>query len=113
MKNEPPTLIDLDRIAAWVFDPKQSIYPKRWLDAWNWLIDLARSIGATRSRVVISYEHASENDAYDKLFFGNNLPSIKHDPYVRKWSDAEITELRAIFQDGLNLFDQAIQSAPD
>ncbi len=99
LEAEPPIWYDLDAIARWCDTPDATgIDCDTFLRAWNLLGDLGvgpDSIfrGADRRATPI----------YDKLFFGNNLPSVTPpgDSYVPAWSDAEVVELTRLFRLGL------------
>jgi hypothetical protein len=96
---EPPIWYDFDAIARWCGTPDvTAIDCDKFLGAWNLLADLGvgpNSIfrGADRRATPI----------YDKLFFGNNLPSVTppDQSYVPAWSDEEVVELTRLFSLGL------------
>lgn len=66
---------------------------------WNIMSDLALSVGEE-----FSGEEKRFNDIYDKLFFGCNLPAMKHPPYTPEWNAEEITEINRILSEGAELF---------
>jgi len=96
---EPPIKYDFDAIARWCDTPEvTAIDCDKFLGASNLLADLGvgpDSIfrGADRRATRI----------YDKLFFGNNLPSVTPPghSYVPAWSEQDVVELRRLFTLGL------------
>jgi hypothetical protein len=56
-------------------------------------------------RDVLREDHIN-NDIYDKVFFGNNLPSMTPpgEHYVPAWSEEEIDRLSRVLTGGLRLF---------
>lgn len=78
--DQEPALIDLDK----VFRGLAALRPNRrlslrtcelLLDGWNTLEDMARSIGVPLTEATVD-DPDSLRIAYDKLFYGNNLPSV-------------------------------------
>lgn len=66
---------------------------------WNIMSDLALSVGED-----FSGEEKRCNGLYDKLFFGCNIPAMKHPPYTPEWNAEEITEINRILSEGAELF---------
>jgi hypothetical protein len=102
LEAEEPSEFDLDAVERWLTrsDPG-AIECGLFLDAWNLFGDIASSKGcaafegASRSAVVV----------YDKLFWGNNLPTVTPpgEHFVPAWSDAEVAELHRILSNGMAL----------
>lgn len=78
--DQEPTPIDLDK----VFRVLAELRPNRrssertcqlLLDGWNTLEDMARSVGVPLPETTVD-DPESLRVAYDKLFYGNNLPSV-------------------------------------
>lgn len=66
---------------------------------WNIISDFALSVGAE-----FSGEDKRYNDIYNKLFYGCNLPAMKHHPYTPEWSDDEIVGINRVLAEGAELF---------
>ena len=114
LESEEPIPHDLDRIAAWAASPVIPVHCDEALAAWNLLGDVAASI-VDRG---IAFERL-DSDAdfraiYDKLFWGNNLPSVtpKGEHYVPEWAPDEITSLAEILSTGLDLFASCTRNWP-
>ena len=93
--DEEITEYDLDDITvtAEILDCNEVI------QKWNIMSDLALSVGEE-----FSGEDKRFNGIYDKLFFGCNLPAMKHPPYTPEWNADEITEINRILSEGAELF---------
>ena len=79
--------------------------------AWNLFSDVAHSMPDKGS----AFEHLdSQPTIYDKLFWGNNLPSMTPEGmhYSPEWSAAEVASLAEILSAGLDLFESCIRSYP-
>lgn len=104
---EAPALYDFDRIAQWLpqANPAQINCPA-FLNAWNFFTDLAASTNST----TLNDTGPELNTIYDKIFRGNNLPSItpegKH--YEPAWSPEEARSLARLFANGINLLRTAL-----
>ena len=88
---DPLAWYDFDTIAAWCDHPTAAaIDCNNFLNAWNLLGDL--HLGASS---IFSGADRRGTPIYDKLFFGNNLPSITPagQSYAPVWSDEEVREL--------------------
>jgi len=84
-------LHDLDRAVRWLeadAEPDCRVL----LAIWNLAGDVARSVDEP-------FEDRGEvlDDVYNKLFFGNNLPSMTTpgDQYIPEWTEEELGSLRA------------------
>jgi len=105
VKEEQPVLHDLDAVVAWLADPHgETIVCSELLAAWNLFGDIARS--CPQHTVSFGDRDKQVGVVYDKLLYGHNLPSITpagaH--YTPEWSGDEITSLRQILQEGLDIF---------
>jgi hypothetical protein len=98
---EPVTVYDFDAIAAWCAQPHPSrINCENFLDAWNMFTDVAASIG--RNSLFAAADKRLKS-IYDKLFFGNNLPSITPAgrSYEPEWDETEVEAIAKLFTAGL------------
>jgi hypothetical protein len=80
-----PAMHDLDWVAAWVDKPTKRVDCVRALLAWNLFDDVAASIPAAE----FGGKSAQSASIYQKLFWGNNLPSMTPTGkrYIPKWSE--------------------------
>ncbi len=96
--DQEPTTIDLDRL----FRVLAALRPNRrssertcqlLLDGWNTIEDMARSVGVPLPETI---DPESLRMAYDKLFYGNNLPSVTPEraSYNPLFSSQERKEMR-------------------
>jgi len=71
------------------------------LNAWNLFGDIATSVDAE-----FDSDRQLSQRVYEKLFWGNNLPSVtppgKH--YTPLWNEDELSLMRAILGHGLDIF---------
>lgn len=105
VQQEEPLLHDLDAIATWLADPRaETVACDAFLSAWNLFGDIARS--CQRSGASFSDRDKHLRTVYEKLFYGNNLPSITPpgEHYRPEWSREEVTGLRQILRVGLDMF---------
>jgi hypothetical protein len=105
VKQEAPLLHDLEAVAAWLADPHaDTVICSEFLAAWNLFGDIARS--CPRSGVNFTDRDSHLGAVYEKLFYGNNLPSVTPpgEHYAPEWSRDEIAGLRDVLQEGLNMF---------
>jgi hypothetical protein len=103
---------DFDRIWAWCGVPDAAEIDCRiFLDAWNFLDDLAGlHTGAETAYTRLSRKASG---CYDKLFWGNNLPAVtppgeRFDPV---WRAKELTEIRRVMKAGIRLLESELRSA--
>jgi hypothetical protein len=111
LQDEEPLLHDLDWVAAWTRVPAMPVDCTKALAAWNLFADVARSMPARES----AFGHLDSQPAiYNKLFWGNNLPSMtpKGRRYVPEWSADEIALLAQILSVGLDLFESCTRGCP-
>jgi hypothetical protein len=105
---EEPILHDLDSVAAWLARPVRAIDCDAFLTAWNLFADLAASTGA-------GFEPDDERtrQIYDKLFWGNNLPTLTPpgEHYVPRWRAAERRRISEVLGAGLALFRSRVRRA--
>lgn len=96
------TGLSVDIAVDWLKKESNNIDCKYFLDFWNIIGDLAYSVHD-------SFYGNGENDliikVYNKLFYGNNLPSIKGDgeDYYPTWSKEEVDVLILVVKDGLRI----------
>ena len=103
------TELSADIAVDWLKEESNNIDCKYFLDFWNIIGDLAYSVHE-------SFYGYSENDliisVYNKLFYGNNLPSIKGDgeDYYPTWSKDEVDVLIQVAKDGLRIVNTCFAS---
>ena len=105
---QEPAFYDLDRIESWFTGASaDKIDCAELLDAWNMFLDVAASAGGAS---LFEAADARANDVYDKLFFGNNLPSITPpgEHYVPGWSAEEVGVLARIMRLGHRMVQAAL-----
>jgi len=88
------TPYDLDNITV----TAETLDCKEIVEKWNIISDLALTAG-----LEFSGEDKRYNAIYDKLFFGCNLPTMKHHSYTPEWSAEEIAEINRILAEGAEL----------
>ena len=99
---EPSMLLDLDRLSTWLqMKNVQVVDCEMLLNAWNLFQDVATSIN-----VAFDTDRKITNKIYEKLFFGNNLPTItpKGKKYQPTWTMQELKVIRKVLSNGLALF---------
>jgi len=102
IESEEPILHDLDFIGQWSVNPKaEQINCFEFTAAWNFFADLSNSVNGK-----FDADRKMTQKVYDKLFWGNNLPSVtppgkKYEPI---WSEAQVQLLKKTLTDGLELF---------
>ena len=94
------TKIDLDRFFLSVQNLNWQVTSsaktrKVLLEGWNFLEDLARSLDIDESIAIFKSQILSK--MYNKLFFGNNLPSVTPDgkSYTPMWTFDEVDQLKS------------------
>lgn len=100
LADREPGFVDLDAVARWVAAPAAAAVDcNGFLDAWNLMLDL-RSTVAGRNILGSSDE---DQDLYDKLFYGNNLPAVTPPGghFSPTWSAAEVARLAAVLRTGM------------
>jgi len=96
--------LNLDAIADWLSEGEEMPECDVLLNAWNAFSDISSSFqGNDAPFAKADFAHKS---IYDKLFWGNNLPSVtpvgeRYDPI---WNAGEMESLKAILGAGLDLF---------
>jgi hypothetical protein len=113
LESENPLLHDLDWVESWTVSQRKPIDCKKALGSWNLFVDIANSIGDRGS----AFKHLDSQlpkTIYEKLFWGNNLPSMtpKDAHYVPKWSIDEIRSMRQILGAGLQMFEGCTRPWP-
>ena len=106
---DDPTAYDLDALSGWLAQPSAATLDcVSLLDAWNLFADVAAS-----AQVPFDSDRQATEKIYDKLFYGNNLPSVTPPGrrYVPLWTDAEIELIRTTLAQGLAVFRRAIRDA--
>ena len=106
---ESPILHDFDIVASWLKTANvKAIYCKDFLAAWNLFDDISRSVDGN-----FDTDQTVTAKIYDKLFWGNNLPSVTPagQSYHPAWTKRELTIIRETLASGLLLFRQSISCA--
>jgi hypothetical protein len=112
LEREEPILHDLDWVATWTKAPDAPVDCRKALAAWNLFSDVAKSI----SERGISFDRLDSQfpGVYDKLFWGNNLPSVtpsgRH--YEPAWSQDELAALTEVLSAGLAMFASCLGGFP-
>lgn len=103
------TELSIDIAVDWLREKSNNIDCKYFLDFWNTISDLAYTV---HESFYGNYETDIILNIYDKLFYGNNLPSIKGDGenYYPAWSMEEIDVLIQVVKDGLRIIDTCLTS---
>lgn len=99
--NEVP--LDLDAVRAWCSSPTAATLDCGLvLNAWNLFADVV----AIRNHPDFRVLDARAGHAYDKLFFGCNLPAVtpEGESYEPEWSQEEVEQIRGILAAGFDLF---------
>jgi hypothetical protein len=105
-----PSALDLDAVRAWLAGPsKAPIDCPLLLDAWNFLSDVANSVGA-----LLNDRGKVKDRVYGKLFYGNNLPAVTPpgEHYTPAWSVQERTVLGRVLSQGLSIWQRYHQPPP-
>ncbi len=109
LENEIPILHDLDWVCDWLRCPSSTtINCDHVLATWNLFADISISVkigGELFKNLNRKYDRV-----YDKLFWGNNLPSVTPAgvKYIPVWSSEEICVLETVLEAGLKLFRQKV-----
>jgi hypothetical protein len=102
-----PPFYNLDAVVNWLHhDSDTPIDCELLLMTWNLFRDVATSVHRPFDR-----NPERTQIVYEKLFYGNNLPSITptDEYYEPQWAEDEIVLLREIFTDGLQLFTETVK----
>lgn len=95
------TAYDVSKMRKWLHGRSHKVDSIAILNFWNIFTDFAVTIG-------IRFDQgAADNDLYDKVFFGNNLPAIRGsgELYYPRWSESELTRLRELIAEGFEMLD--------
>lgn len=102
--------ISLDVVAKWLKMKKMKrmrrVDCKEFLAAWNLFDDISKSTGGN-----FDPDTNLTQVIYDKLFWGNNLPSLTPEGkcYVPRWTGREIQIMHDTLAHGLALFRQHVK----
>jgi hypothetical protein len=111
-----PSLYDFDKLREWcVRTEAAGVDCAAFLNAWNFFDDLARLHEDRQWDYAKLSQRASQT--YDKLFWGNNLPSVTPpgERFTASWSAEELEEIRLVMEAGLRLLKAelaAVQAPP-
>ena len=105
---------DLDRLRAWCRRPNaEAVDCPAFLNAWNFFDDLA----GLHDKPNTTYARLSREAAgsYDKLFWGNNLPSVTPpgERFYPSWAADELEGVRRVMETGLGLMEAELRSKQD
>jgi hypothetical protein len=107
IESAAPPFYNLDAVVSWLrHDSYPPIDCELLLTTWNLFRDVATSVNRP-----FDVDHERTQSVYEKLFYGNNLPSITPTgaSYEPQWTEDEIMLLREIFTDGLQLFTETVK----
>jgi hypothetical protein len=106
---ERARLHDLDWVSEWIASPSAPVNCTKAITAWNLFADIAASVGGRASR--FKRLDSSLTKGYQKLFRGNNLPSMipPGARYEPAWSTDEIHSMAKLLAVGLRLFAASVQ----
>lgn len=101
---------DFDRLRVWCQHPSaENVECPAFLDAWNCFDDLA----GLRLNPDSAYAKLSRNagPTYDKLFWGNNLPSVTPpgELFTPSWEADELETIRQVMEAGLALVEAELR----
>ena len=98
---------NFDNINNWCVLDDNYVDCREVLNIWNILSDIARGLETT---YIGDCNEGDIDILYEKLFYGNNLPSINYSEKVYKpvWSKNEIQKLKSILINGLQIFSDGI-----
>ncbi|HAX78565.1 MAG TPA: hypothetical protein DCY88_22715 [Cyanobacteria bacterium UBA11372] len=103
IEEEEPIFQELDPVKNWLYNPsKTEINCNIFLSVWNLFIDIASSV----QDVAFDRDRDKTDIVYEKLFWGNNLPSVtpRGQHYTPTWTDDEVETLQEVLAYGLNMF---------
>ncbi|MDJ1473827.1 hypothetical protein [Xanthocytophaga flava] len=100
--NEEPLFCNLDYISNWIIQPDNSIDCQMFLSTWNLFMDIASAINRSFTG---NEKDKLTNKVYDKIFYGNNLPSVTPEGkyYIPVWTKSERQRLMQIMSEGITL----------
>ncbi|MDJ1484116.1 hypothetical protein QNI16_26700 [Cytophagaceae bacterium YF14B1] len=100
--NEEPVFCDLDYLSNWIAQPNNPIDCQMFLSIWNLFTDIASGINRSFTG---NEKDKLTNKVYDKIFYGNNLPSVTPEGkyYIPVWTKAERGRLIEIMSEGIAL----------
>jgi hypothetical protein len=101
IEDEKPVSYNLEKLEADLSNKRFEVDCVGFLEAWNLFDDVSRSLEAD-----FDSDHEITNNIYDKLFWGNNLPSMtpEEKSYQPVWSKKEIEIMRAVLLHGIEIF---------
>ena len=102
LEDKPPAQYDFDRLERWTRRRAAlHIDCVEFLNAWNMLSDVLASTGGSPR---FSAQDSRMNQIYEKLFYGNNLPSVtpRGRRYVPRWSSQEMGSLAQLLRVGIH-----------
>jgi hypothetical protein len=102
------TVVDFDAAAEWAASD-QTPDPVLLLACWNLCVDVAAGTGRP-----LQDRSPALDPVYDKLFFGNNLPSMTPpgEHFEPSWSADELATLRTFMRDAIEMLRTAVGSSP-
>jgi hypothetical protein len=110
--NSEPVEYDFDRIRAWCAAPDVArVDHAAFLDAWNFLNDLAGLHDGADTPYTRLSRGAAE--CSDKLFWGCTLPAVTppRERFEPAWQADELIEIRLVLEASLELFESELRAA--
>jgi hypothetical protein len=106
---EDTAAYDFDQLWEWCRRPSaEGVECPAFLNAWNFFDDLAGLHDNPESEYAKLSRGAARS--YDKLFWGNNPPSMTPPgkSFTPKWSEDELESIRRVLEAGLGLVEAAL-----
>jgi hypothetical protein len=101
---DEPARYDFDQLRQWCIGAEAAgVDCSAFLNAWNFFDDLTRLHDDRDSDYAKLSRRAAQS--YDKLFWGNNLPSMTPpgERFTPVWSAEELEDIRRVMEAGLRL----------
>lgn len=107
LSKDDAAVYNLDEIETWLAGGKTRVDCKLILNVWNIFQDVAFS-----AKVLFSGNDKTYNGVYNKIFYGNNLPSINTSGkiYVPEWDEEELQVISDVLENGMQLFRKSLIS---
>jgi hypothetical protein len=106
---DDPARYDFDELREWCVRAEAAgVDCPAFLNVWNFFDDLARLHADSQSDYAKLSRRASQS--YDKLFWGNNLPSMTPpgERFTPIWSAEELEEIRLVMEAGFRLVEVSL-----
>jgi hypothetical protein len=98
--NDAATIYNVGEIEKWANSNLKEIDVSQILTFWNIIDDYAKAL-----EIEFSGNKDEMWDIYEKIFYGNNLPSINTSGslYKPKWTKKELLLIKGVIEEGLDL----------